>query len=221
MKVKVELNEITITILAELFFNSNLRKTVESIIDASFNNNNNVTFNGKSISIPKLIEHADNCTRCDFEKYMGYQSAIKPEFKTNFYLLAPDIQHTLLQLFEKLSSRGYFYGTVINVSAYTPADDSGRGALDFYMNICGTVGKKEVHDFIATLHDYDPKLKSINNSLPRQTVIISRWEHLKNRFCQPIENSLYDKMLKILGYPHITDCFEADLKDLNRILKDI
>lgn len=221
MKISIDLFEDDLLLLAKLYFNNNSKKTVNTILEASFNNNNTLIFNNKLISVPELKSHSQSCIKWEFEKHLGLNSSIKPEFRTNFYLLSSDIQRTLIELLEKIKDNyGYFYGTVLNLSGYTRPVD-GRGFLDFYINISNAVGKSSVHDFLGTLHNYSAKLKCQNSKLPNTTVFISRWEHLKNRFSQPISGCLYSRMLQILGYPDDTDCFEADLNDLMSILQNI
>ncbi len=222
MKISLGMFESTILLIAELFFNNNSTKTVATILDASFTKDNTLTFNNRPITIPELKSHAERCAKWDFEKYMGSQSTLKPEFTTNFYLLSPEVQEALIEILYKVKNKHqYSYGTVKNLSAYTPPDANGMCKLDFYINVSNAVGKSSAHDFIGTLHTYNSRLKTPNSKLPNSSVLISRWEHLKNRFCQPLQDSLYSEMLVILGYPADVDCFQADLDDLNLILKNI
>jgi hypothetical protein len=51
-------------------------------------------------------------------------------------------------------------------------------------------------------------------------IIISKFEHLKNK-TELLENSIYDKMLLILGYTSQVDCVEVDAENLNLIIQNI
>lgn len=220
MKILLTIYEEIISFLALLFFNNNAKKTVESLLEASISNNNNLILNAKSISVPDLITHAKSCVPIKLEKYMGHDNPIKQDFKSNFYLLTPELQIALLELLEKIKLKyHYFYGTSLNLSAYFPPNTDGRGLLGFYINISGCVGKKSTYNYIDTLHNYHAQLKFTNKTLPNTTIIISKWEHLKNR--TDVLPSLYDDMLNILSYSANTDCFEANVDDLKVILQKI
>lgn len=225
MKIVLQKNAKEVQQLS-VFFNNNARATTDELLSALFHDNGYISFPPRRIFADYLLAHAIKSGN-PFEDTPVKKLAISQNFRANFLLLSTLMQKTLLRLLQKIEGAyNYSYGTVENLSAYqnVSIEDSNLNSLDFYINIKSAVGGETAHDYIATLKDYEfASITSGGLSLPLETIIFSRWEHLKNGKNAGIypTNNLYCKMLEILKLPITTDAFEVDLDRLVLIIQMI
>lgn len=217
LKITLNKAEKEILLFTEKYGKGNVSSMVNTLLYSVFFNNNNLDFNGKSITIKNLLKHAQNTKNIDVEKNLGNIAILKPDFVTNFNLLEKDLQESLILFFKKLNIKYDFsYGTVKNLSAY-----DNKGNFQFYINLSNSVGQKNVYDFLSTFSNYNAHLKNNISSLPNNCVFISCWEHLKNSRNTASPSNTYLSMLKILNLPTNTECFEVNSNDLLKLISQI